>query len=54
MGFVNVFDSFSPVILLNVIRFKSSVLCETHTLLDKLFTVLQLPIYMFNLMANCW
>ena len=34
MGFVNVFDSFLPVIISKTIKFKSSVLFGTHTLLD--------------------
>ena len=29
------FGSFIPVIMLNTLRFKSSVLCGIHTLLDK-------------------
>ena len=32
---LNVFDSFIHVIMLNVLRFKSSILLGTHTLLDK-------------------
>ena len=35
--FTIVFDSFILVIMLNVLRFKSSVLFGTHTLLDKSF-----------------
>ena len=33
--FINVFDVFIPVIMLNMLGFKSSVLFGTHTLLDK-------------------
>ena len=33
--FVNVFDSFIPAIMLNMPRFKSSVLFGIHTLLEK-------------------
>ena len=43
--FVNVFDSFIPVIMLNTLRFKSFVLFGIHTLLDKSLRVLQLPIH---------
>ena len=35
MCFVNVFNSFIPVIMMNTLRFKSSVLFVTHTSLDK-------------------
>ena len=46
--FVNVFNSFIPVIMLNTLRFKSSVLFGTHTLLDKSLRVLQLPTNLSN------
>ena len=49
ISFVNVFDTFIPVIMLKTLRFKSSVLFGTHTLLDKSFTVLQLPTHLSNL-----
>ena len=39
---VNVFDSFISVIMLNTLRLKSSVLFETHTLLDNSFRALKL------------
>ena len=38
--------------MLNALRFKSSVLIETHSLLDKSLGVLQLPTHLFNLTAN--
>ena len=38
--------------MLNTLRFKSSVLFGTHTLLDKSERVLQLPTYLSNLNAN--
>ena len=50
LGFV--FDSFIPVISLNTLRFKSSVLFGTHTLLDNSLRVLQLPTHLYNLTAN--
>ena len=50
--FVNVFDSFIPVIMLSTLKFKSSVLFGTHTLLDKSLRVLQLPTHLSNLTAN--
>ena len=46
--FVNVFDSFIPVIMLKTLRFKSSVLFGTHALLDKSLIVLQLPAHLSN------
>ena len=49
---VIVLDSFTPVIMLNTLRFKSSVLFGTYTLLDKSFRVSQLPTHLFNLNAN--
>ena len=50
--FVNVFNSFIPVIMLSTLRFKSSFLFGTHTLLDKSLRVLQLPTHLSNLTAN--
>ena len=38
--------------MLNTLRFKSFVLFGAHTLLDKSFRVLQLPIHLPNLTAN--
>ena len=38
--------------MLKMLRFKSSVLFGTHTLLDKSFSILQLPIYLSNLTTN--
>ena len=49
---LNVFDSFIPVIMLNTLTFKSSVLLGTHTLLDKSFRVLQFPTHLSNLTTN--
>ena len=49
MCFVNIFDSFIPVIMLNTLRFKASVLYGIHTLLDKSFRLLQLPTHLPNL-----
>ena len=50
--FVNVFNSFIPVITLNTLRFKSSALFGKHAILDKLLIVLQLPNHLFNLTVN--
>ena len=50
--FVNVFDSFIPVIMLKTLRFKSSILFGRHTLLDKSLRVLQLPTHLSNLTVN--
>ena len=52
MCFVNVFDSFIPVIMLNTLRFKSSVLFGTHALFDKSLRVLQLQTHLSNLTAS--
>ena len=52
MCFVNVFDSFIPVIMLNTFRFKFSYLFGTHTLFGKSLRVLQLPTHLSNLTAN--
>ena len=38
--------------MLNMLRFKPSVLFGTHTLLDKSLRVLQLPTHLCNLTAN--
>ena len=38
--------------MLNMLRFKSSVLFKTNTLLDKSLRVLRLPTHQFNLTAN--
>ena len=45
---INVFDSVIPVTILNTLRFKSSDLFQTHTLLDKLSRVLLLPTDLSN------
>ena len=50
--FVNVFDWFISVIVLNALRFKSYVLFGTHNLLDKSYRVLKLPTHLSNLTAN--
>ena len=47
-----VFDSYIPVIMMNMLRFKSSVLFGTHTLLDKSLRVLKLLTYLPKLIAN--
>ena len=51
MCFVNVFDLFIPVIMLNTLRFKTSVLFGTHTLVDISLRALQLPTHLSNLSA---
>ena len=38
--------------MLNTLRFKSSVLIGTHTLLDKSLRVLQVPTHLSNLTAD--
>ena len=50
--YFDVFNSFIPIIMLNTLRFKSSVLFGMHTLLDKSFRVLQLPTHLSNSTAN--
>ena len=45
--FVNIFYPFILVIILSTLRFKFFVLFGTHTLLDKLLRVLQLPKHQF-------
>ena len=50
--FVNAFASFIPVIMLNTLRSKSSVLFGTHTLLDQSLRVLQTPTHLSNLTEN--
>ena len=52
MCFVNIFNSFTPVIMLNIIGFKSSVLFGRRTLLNKSLRVLQLPAHLSYLTAN--
>ena len=52
ISFVKIFDSFTPAIMLNTLRFKSSVLFGTHILSDKSLRVLQLQIHLPNLTAN--
>ena len=47
--FVNVFNPLIPVIMLKALRFKSSVLFGTNTLLDNSLKVMQLPIHLSNL-----
>ena len=49
---VNAFDSLIPVIMLNTLRFKSSVLFGIQILLDKSFKALHLPRHLSNLTAN--
>ena len=49
---VNVFDSFIPVIMLDMLRCKSSVLFGTQTLLGKSLRVLQLSTHLSNLITN--
>ena len=51
MSSVKSFTSFFPVILLNTLRFNSSVLFRTHTLLDKPLSVIKLPTHLSNLTA---
>ena len=46
------FDSYIPVIMLNMLRFKCFVLFGTHALLDKSLRVLQLATHLSNLTAN--
>ena len=50
--FVNVFDSFIPLIILKILRFKSPILFEIHNLLDKSLRILQIPTYLSNLTVN--
>ena len=38
--------------MLNLLRFTSSVLLQTHTLLDKSLKVLQVPTHLSNLLVN--
>ena len=38
--------------MMKMLRFKSSVLIETHTLLDKSLRVLQIPTHLSNLNAD--
>ena len=50
--FVNFFDSFISVLMLNILQFKSFVLFGTHTLSDKSLRVLQLPTHRPKLTTN--
>ena len=50
--FGNDFDSFISATMLNMLRFKSSVLFGRHTLLDKSLRVLQLPAHLSDLITN--
>ena len=50
--FVNAFDLFIPVIMLNKLRFKACVLFGTRALLDKSLRVLTLPTHLSNLTVN--
>ena len=52
MCFVDIFESFIPVIMLSTHRFKFSVLFEKYTLFDKSLRVLKLPTYQSNLTEN--
>ena len=52
ISFVIVFNSFILVIMLNMLRYKASILFGTHTLLGKSLTLLQLPTHLSNLTAN--
>ena len=54
MCFVNVFDSFIPVIILKTITFKFYVLFGTYTLLDRSLRVSQLPAHLSKLTENGW
>ena len=46
------FYSFIAAIMLNTVRFNSTVLFGTHTFLDQSLRVLQLPTDLSNLIAN--
>ena len=50
--FANTFDSFILVIMLNMLRFKSSVLFGKHTLSDKSLKLLEIPTHLPNLTTN--
>ena len=50
--FINAFDSFIPVIMLNKLRFKACVLFGAHALLDKSLRVLTLSTHLSNLTVN--
>ena len=52
ISFVKNFYSFFNVIMLKTCIFKSSVLFETNTLLDKSLRVLQFPTHLSNPTAN--
>ena len=49
ISFAKIFDVITHVIMLNALRFKSSVLFGTHTLLDKSLRVLQFPKFLIQL-----
>ena len=51
---VNVSDSFIPATMLKALRFRSSVLFGTNTLLDKSLRVLQLSTHLSKLTASGW
>ena len=50
--FVSIFDSFIAVIIIKILKFKSSVLFGTHALLDRSLRVLQLLKHLSKLSAN--
>ena len=50
--YVNVFDSFNPVIMFRTLRSKSSFLFGTHSLLDKPLRLLKIRLLSSNLTAN--
>ena len=50
--FVNIFDSFIPVVILKTLKFKSFVSFRTHALLGRSFRVLQLLMHQSNLTGN--
>ena len=50
--FAGIFDSFIFIIILKILKFKSALLFETMTLLDKSLRVLQLPMHLSNLTGN--
>ena len=52
--FCYVSDSFIPAIMLKALRFRSSVLFGTHTLLDKSLRALQLSTHLSKLTASGW
>ena len=50
--FINVFNLFISGFMLEMFRFKSSVLYGTHTLLERSSKVLQFPSHLFRLTAK--